>query len=146
VAHISSHVVDGLADSVILRRRPFVYSREFVDGVYALTFGGFRPYLGFIYVFSTKPKDVEPVIPQAGFDYKANVYKFIDLVAGYDFKLIGIESKYAGSNSLQAGLLLKTTEDRGVLLSAYYYTGRSIHGLYYKEFDEYSAIGFQVYF
>ncbi len=146
LAHISSHLVDGYSKSGVFNSRPFVYSREFVDAAAAVRLGGSRLYGGLIYVFSTKPKDVNAVIPEVGADCEYKIVKDVYFKAGYDFKLIGINDVYAGANSLQAGILLKTSGKTGVQLNANFYEGRSMHGMFYNKKDSYGGLGFQFYF
>jgi hypothetical protein len=146
LAHISSHLVDGFSKDGTFNKMPYVYSREFVDIAIARDIKNFRPYIGGIFVFSTIPKNVNVFNPQIGFDYHHPVFNFLDITCGYDFKLTGTDNIYNGSNSFQAGMLLKTNGNFGVGINYYYYAGKSIHGLFFMDRDEYSAIGFQVNF
>lgn len=147
LAHISSHLVDGMATDTIFRREPFVYSREFADfSAYIRIIPNTRLYAGLTYVFSRQPGITNPIIPQFGFDYRANISPLIAVIAGYDFKLNGWDDTYYGVNSAQCGVLLRTSDKIGVALSAYLYDGRSLHGMFFKDKDSYCGIGFQVFF
>lgn len=146
IAHISSHLVDGLAnDSAMLVPAPFVYSREFVEVLVAREIGaGLRPYAGLTYVWATQPDSPDPIIPEAGFDLRVPISGHWHLLAGYDFKLIGINGTYAATNAAQAGIFYDLWQGRGLMLSGYGYSGRSMHGMFFTDYDAYVGIGFQV--
>jgi len=145
-SHISSHLVDGFAKDSVFRQLPFVYSREFVDLLVAFEINQFRLYAGSNYIFSTKPKNFEPFNPQIGFDIITEVFSPVYFLAGYDFRLVGIDKVYTGVNSAQAGFLFNTGQNAGVFIGAFYYSGKSMHGMFYNEYDSYAGLGFQVYF
>jgi len=146
LAHISSHLVDGLAIDSIFKRRTFVYSREFVDLLAAVNVSDFRLYVGSQYVFSTKPKTPNPINPQLGFDYNEPINKWLRIIAGYDFKLVGINGVYSGVNTAQLGMMLQTEENIGILINLNAFQGKSIHGMFFMEEDSYIGLGFQLYF
>lgn len=143
LAHISSHIVDGLATGDSLRVIPFVYSREFADLTAALVYRDIRFYMGFTYVFSHQPKSTEEIIPQIGIDYNIKIIDRLYIKSGIDFRIPGLDSDQA-SFSLQAGLLIETSENVGILLNYNYFSGSSIHGMFYNFDDNYHSIGFQV--
>lgn len=146
-AHISSHLVDGLADSTTFSREPFVYSREFIDIAAAYeVFNSFRLYSGVNILYSTKPKDFLLLHPQIGFDYSYPIINSISLETGYDFKLVGIEQQLNPVHAAQFGLKYQTDNNTGVFLSLYYYNGKSLHGMFFNEKDSYLGFGFQVLF
>lgn len=89
VAHISSHLVDGLADSLTFSKLPYVYSREFFDLVAALNLDRLMVYAGSTGVFSSLPKEANRFLPQIGFDYYYEIGNNFELAAVYDFKLVG---------------------------------------------------------
>ncbi|GAB1430396.1 DUF1207 domain-containing protein [Ignavibacteria bacterium] len=148
VAHISSHLVDGLADSAghFTEKQPFVYSREFFDLTFAALKNGARLYCGISYVYSRQPRSAEPFIPQAGADLHCPLSGLFEFQGGCDAKLIGIDGAYVPMYSAQAGIALKTSPDRGISLNLYYFGGRNIHGMFFRERDEYLALGFQTQF
>jgi len=145
-AHISSHIVDGLADSNYLTRMPFVYSREFFELQQAVQFKSTRIYAGLNYIYSTRPKETNNICPELGFDYNRKLLNWLALTAGYDFKLIGIGSIYGGANAAQLGVTFYTLGNNGVFFGFNYYSGLSMHGMFYKERDNYLGLGFQVVF
>ncbi len=146
VAHISSHLIDGLADSLTFSKLPYVYSREFFDLVGAINFDKLRLYLGAIGVFSSLPKEANRFLPQFGFDYHYDIGNKFELVAGYDFKLLGSSNIYCGANALQIGILKLMSNNNGLFTGLYYYSGKSMHGMFYKDYDDYIGAGFQVFF
>ncbi len=144
LAHISSHLVDGLSDEGIFEKAPFTYSREFFDLILAAEKDGLRVYLGGSFIFSTIPDNVDKIVPQFGADYEIKLYKYIDFSVGCDYKFYGSES--VGQGALQAGLKLKTSERVAVFLGCYYYDGINVHGMFYDELDSYFGCGFQLCF
>ena len=151
IAHISSHLVDGLSNDGNFDRLPFVYSREFVDYVVAADINGFRPYAGFDFVFSTKPKDVNKVIPQLGIEFQLKTLKtatrdFLEIRLAYDFKLTGYEQTYLPVHSVELNFFFPTSENIGIALNLNGYTGPSMHGMFYKDKDRYISTGFQIIF
>jgi len=145
IAHISSHLVDGYTDNNYeFLQSPFVYSREFVDAVCAINIDDSRIYLGLNSVFSTQPKNFTAFIPQAGIEHKINIYNNLDITAGYDLKLIGINKILRATNAIQAGFLYGEQDSPKVFAGVYYYAGPSMHGMFYNSIDKYFGIGFQV--
>lgn len=148
IAHISSHIIDGYSDdNGLLSVIPFTYSREFVDIVLmANTKIGLRPYIGLNTIFSTIPDNVNTFEPQIGFDYSYQIIDILSINAGYDLRLLGQNDLYRGSNSFQAGIKYHTENNKGIYLGYYYFAGHSIHGMFIGQYDEYSGIGFQIYY
>lgn len=145
-AHISSHLVDGYTDNGVFLEKPFVYSREFLETNYAIVLNEFRIYAGLNFVYSRRPKESNPLIPQIGFDYLSKITKNISLTAGYDFKFLGSNGIYVGTSSAQAGLNFYTDKSYGFFVGLFYYNGLSMHGLFNSNFDNYLGIGFNVIF
>lgn len=147
ISHISSHLVDGYSSDGVFNKMPFTYSREFFDLAAAWTvIDNLRLYIGVNYVFSVIPKDVGAVSPQLGFDYSYKINELIELNAGFDHKSSAIASEYSPQNSFEAGINIITSESAKINLNYFFYDGRSIHGLFYKDFENYSGIGFRVIF
>ena len=147
LAHISSHLVDGYSKNDIFKKPTFVYSREFATLTIAKYFlDGLRGYITLDYVFSMQPDDAEPMIAAIGFDYEKQFNGFLSLIAGYEFKMIGFDGTYFGNMSGQIGLLAKSFDFAGLFLGFYSYNGKSMHGMFYYEHDQYLGFGFQIYF
>ncbi|MBS1537743.1 MAG: DUF1207 domain-containing protein [Bacteroidetes bacterium] len=148
IAHISSHLVDGYAsDSVFVRQKPFVYSREFAEGIVAAEFShSVRFYAGLTFLWATQPRSANRFIPQLGFDGSHKISSSLFINFGYDFKVFGINDIYTGVHALQAGVFLETSNNKGYLLSLYCYRGRSVHGMFFNQEDTYFGTGFQVIF
>lgn len=145
-AHISSHLVDGLAKDSVFSKLPYVYSREFADLTIAAQLGLFRVYAEFEYVFSRTPIKTNPIIAGLGVDTKVNLYKCLDFVAGYDFKLNGYDDTYYACHAAEAGVLINTSKYAGLMLNAFYNKGKSIHGLFLEDNDDYFGFGFRIIF
>lgn len=146
LAHISAHVIDGYAKDSILSITPFVYSREFVELVFAKNIENLRIYVGANIIFSTIPKDVHKIIPQIGFEYEWKLRPRFSIIGGYDFKLVGFDEKKYGQNSIQFGILHKTYNASGIFFGYYRYDGKSIHGMFFRDYDNYNALGLQFFF
>lgn len=165
LAHISSHLSDGYSNDSVLFKKAYVYSREFVDIVAAYKIKDLRLYAGGNFVFSTLPKTVPRIIPQVGFDFNYEITKGtsrlrfnnnsslvdyisdkLDFVAGYDFKLMGTDKVRQGASAIQIGLLYTSNNTNGIFLGYFGYFGPSIHGLFYRDYESYNGLGFQVYF
>lgn len=143
LAHISSHLVDGLADSIIFRREPFVYSREFLDVIGFYSIDDLRLYAGAMLLFSTIPKDFSIVNPQLGADYTYEISKPVDLQGGIDYKALEINGAWKSQLSINAGVTLRTFEKMGITLFMSYFEGASLHGMFYDESDKYFALGIE---
>jgi hypothetical protein len=149
IGHISSHLVDGYTfqrdDTTFFREEPFVYSREFVDLVLALNSKYMRFYLGGTYVFSTIPKDINKFVGQVGVDFQIPIYRFIDIVGGYDLKSNKDDWGLEWSNSsVQLGVLINLSKNIGISLNYYNYSGYSIHGMFYNQKENYNGFGIQI--
>ncbi len=147
LAHISSHLVDGYTnDDYDFIREPIVYSREFVDIVWAQQIDNFRYYAGLNFVFSTIPDDPNPLTPQIGFDYSRQIVPWLSFDMGFDFKLIGIDNVWQGTSAAQMGFTFWTSKNYGIFTGFYCYRGRSMHGQFYRDYDDYFGLGLQFIF
>jgi len=145
LAHISSHLIDGYSDSSKFWKAPFIYSREFVDLVIAYNNKYLRPYIGCSYIFSTQPKSVSKFVPEFGFDFNHEMCSFLGVSGGYDLKVVGGENlSSVVSNSIQTGLDFILSKNIKLSLNYYYYSGYSIHGMFYDSKDKYSGFGFEI--
>lgn len=142
VAHISSHLSDGYNGE----RTPFVYSREFIDLTGAVSFGSLRLYAGANILFSSIPRNFGVVTPQVGFDVSHPLAPNLTLVGGYDLRFPTIDEATTAAHSAQAGVKLGRQFGSGIVLSGYFYRGKSIHGMFYDLNDSYAGIGLQIDF
>jgi len=143
LAHISSHLVDGMANKDTFRISPFVYSREFADLTGAVIYKNIRFYLGLTYVFSHLPKNTEEIVPQIGIDLTRAISEMFYFKMGLDMRVPGFDfGKYSGNT--QIGLLVRTSENLGIMVNYTEFHGRSIHGMFWDRDDNYRSIGFQV--
>jgi hypothetical protein len=144
-AHISSHLVDGYSANGVFFKKPYVYSREFVELVIAKELNiieniNSRFYIGSTYIFSTAPDDINNFVPRIGAELN---YKFTDWL-DYDFGLDVSKGEGYTNILVQTGFNFRMMKKMGIFAGYYNYSGSSIHGMFYKEKDEYGAIGFQI--
>lgn len=147
IAHISSHLVDGYTTDGDFIKAPFTFSREFLDiaaGYYV--WNELRIYAGLNYIFSTIPKDVEAITPQIGFDIHHKLNRKIEFVGGFDHRSVGIDGVFMANNSIEAGINFITSDVAKINLSYIFIDGRSIHGMFYKDFDSFNGVGFRIIF
>lgn len=147
LAHISTHLADGYADTsgVFVNRRPFVYSREFVEALVGYRIDRVRPYAGLTYLWAVQPRRFDRIIPQAGVNVRADVAG-MTIAGGYDVKLIGIDGTYRPQHAAQLGLEWIQNGTVATSLNVYRYDGRSIHGMFADTQDHYWAVGLQMVF
>lgn len=152
IAHISSHLIDGLAKDGIFTQMPYVYSREFVDliGAYNMHLKDrvkLKFYAGANFIFSTIPDEVNKIEPQIGVDIKHKIFNpNLEFVIALDHRLLGQNNVYRGSNSIQTGLNYTTSENTSMFIGYYFFSGHSIHGMFYSENDQYHGLGIQLYY
>lgn len=147
LSHISAHLVDGQFDAQTQQwrdgRKPFVFSKEFIELFPFYRVNTFRAYAGFTYIFHVIPDVIKNGIFQIGFDYFATQIStdYLTPFVAYDFKLNGVE-KYAGNNIISAGVKFGNWNQRGLSLYFTYMSGKSIHGEYFDVNENYSSVGF----
>jgi hypothetical protein len=143
LAHISSHLVDGYANTSgqFERQLPFVYSREFVEAIVAYRIGSLRPYAGLTWVWSIQPRYFDRVIPHVGLDYKHDLGGAFSMHLGHDTKMIGIDGVYVPQHATQIGIQQRYTAGTSAGISLYRFDGRSIHGMFSKQAESYLGIG-----
>lgn len=148
VAHISTHLVDGLANDsgLFQRQRPFVYSREFVETLAGWRFGAIRPYAGFTYLWAVQPRRFARIVPQLGVNVRVPLTSSVNVAAGYDGKLVGIDGVRHAQHAAQIGIEWTSPTSVTNSLNLYRYDGRSVHGMMMDQNDHYWAIGLQMVF
>lgn len=141
LAHVSAHFVDGTpwpftADSTVP-----IYSREFAELLVATTAGPLRCYGGLSYIWSNHNPEFTRFIPQIGFELTHRVATSLSVIAAYDGKLVGFRGVTLPQHCAQVGLLYRhrTNIEGGLMI--YRYSGRSIHGMFAQDRDDYWAIG-----
>lgn len=146
ISHISAHLIDGQYDLEDEKwqndHKPFIYSREFIDILGFYKKDNLKTYLGGIFVFHTIPDELGMVNIQTGLEYfwKNALSEDINLFAAYDFKLVDI-LKYHGNNSLKAGIKFGKPFGKGFSVHYNYYSGKSIHGMFYNLDRNYHSVG-----
>ncbi len=148
LAHISSHLVDGYADSSgrFVSRLPFVYSREFAEVTVMYDFANVRPYVALTYLWAVQPRIFDRLIPQIGANAQIDLTSALALRAGVDLRWIGIHGHTTMASTAQIGLCTSATASTTVGLDLYRYDGRSIHGMFADLSDHYWGIGASVTF
>jgi len=149
LSHISAHLADGYADSNgILLQRPFVYSREYFDAIVAheWTTPNIRIYGGGTVLLQVKqlPLPVGRIIPQVGVESCSDRSETV--FAAYDLRIIRIDSTTQPVHSVQVGITMLHHHHVKLVLTGYYYAGYSMHGMFFNQRDEYTALGMQVLF
>jgi hypothetical protein len=94
-----------------------------------------------VYVFSTSPGNVNDIVPYIGVDFTKKIIKNIEISSGLDLRRGESEKSNIAA---QLGLNFKFLKDYGVFIGYYKYFGSSIHGMFYKDIDNYDGIGFQI--
>ena len=148
ISHISAHLVDGKFSSEkhdwLDGRKPFVYSREFVEISPFIYAGNLRFYATAAYVFHIDPAFLGKDYYDLGFDYYSNrnsSRSSASFFCGFDFRfnhLIHYEKIFYAKAGIRLG------KGKGNALEIYtgFYAGKSLHGEYYDMNKEYLLIGF----
>ena len=145
ISHISSHLVDGFSNDGIFRQKPFIYSRELIELISILKINinenfDLKPILGGKYIFSTTPDSLTKLNYIIGLDYSYKFNNYIEFIGG----IIIQNGENTTNFSLQNGMKIKFIKNIGLFIGQYYYSGNSIHGMFYNNFDELNSIGFQI--
>jgi hypothetical protein len=149
LSHISAHLVDGQFSESLKQwrdeRKPFVFSKEFVEFFPFYSWERIRVYAGVSYLFHVIPEEIGKGIYQLGFDYYPrllNSEKTNPFVA-YDFKISKLE-KYAANHIISGGIKFGDYDSKGFSIIASYYAGKSIHGELFDITENYGSIGFNI--
>ncbi len=147
-SHISAHLVDGRYDNNtglwLEGRKPFVYSREFIELFPFYRTGEFRFYTGITYIYHTQPADIKSWILQAGGEYYINTgNSLLNPFVAYDFKL-GYTNAYTPSHNIMTGIKLGKCNSAGMTFYLGYFNGKNVHGLLYELNEEYVSTGFNI--
>jgi hypothetical protein len=156
ISHISAHLADGLANQQgFLSPTPFVYSREFVDAIGSIEFTevegskrlqSVRLYGGGTFIFSNKKltEDVNLTLPQVGAEYRRALISWADVFGAYDMRLSGVGGVSSAIHTAQVGVIFPQSNGYELMVSGYWYSGLSLHGLFYNTRDSYLGFGFQI--
>lgn len=145
VAHISAHLVDGLAKETLFTRSPFVYSREFIELDVAYVFHNCRIYTNWEFIFSTLPKDAQKLNLGVGFDFEKKLGFFLNFIVGFNLKMNGYNKRYFFTSLSKVGLCMLNIDNKGLFVGFTHLSGKNIHGMYYKENNKYFGIGFELF-
>lgn len=141
LAHVSAHFVDGTRWPFVPDSTVPIYSREFAELLLATTHGPMRVYGGLSYIWSNHNPEFSRVIPQIGFELTHRLASQTTVVAAYDGKAVGYQGVTLPQHCAQVGLLYRHRTDIEGGLMIYRYSGRSIHGMFAHDRDDYWAIG-----
>ncbi|TLU51429.1 MAG: DUF1207 domain-containing protein [Chlorobium sp.] len=152
ISHISAHFEDGhyLSDGSGWIPEaggptiPFTYSREFLDLVLALSSPGHRIYAGYQYIYHTIPGGINPNSFHAGAELSApgNTYLAADVKLLPIWQSSLLDTKcYRGTWNLQAGMRLNSIGLERVRIACNYFTGISMHGMYFYRPESYTTLG-----
>lgn len=141
LAHVSAHFVDGTRWPYVPDSTVPIYSREFAELLVAVTSGPVRFYGGTTYIWSNHNPDFMRFIPQFGVEYSRPIAPAMTMVAAYDGKLVGYRGVTLPQHCAQVGLLYRHRTDIEGGIMVYRYSGRSIHGMFAQEQDDYWAVG-----
>jgi hypothetical protein len=151
LSHISAHFEDGHTDASghwiqgdCPFTIPFVYSREFLNLVLALSSKGNRIYAGYQYMYHSSPDGINPHSFQAG----AELSTPGDTYLAADFKLLPAwdasfnETRgFRGTWNLQAGMRLGSIGLEKVRVAYNYSSGLSRQGMYFYRPESFSTVG-----
>lgn len=146
LSHISAHLVDGQYDENqqgwLDGRKPFVFSKEFVEFFPFYSWERLRVYAGISYIFHAIPEEIGKGIYQLGFDYYPYIFgsNNISPFIAYDFKISKLE-KHIANHIISGGLKFGEYDSKGFSITASYYSGKSIHGELFDITEKYSSIG-----
>lgn len=141
LAHVSAHFVDGTRWPFVPDSTVPVYSREFAEFLIATRAGPVRFYGGATAIWSNHNPDFSRFIPQIGVEYSQSISASMTMVAAYDGKAVGYRGVTLPQHCAQLGLLYRHRTDIEGGLMIYRYVGRSIHGMFAQDRDDYWAIG-----
>ena len=153
LSHISAHFEDGHYNAEAGQwirpddwsgAIPFVYSREFINVVMALSSKDARVYAGYQYLYHSIPDNINPHSIQAGVELATTKNTYI----ATDFKLLPLwrdaEQKtdgFRGTWNLQAGMRLNTIGLEKVRLACNYSSGISRQGMYFYHPEHLTTAG-----
>ncbi len=155
ISHISAHLVDGHYDGMAQEwkngQSPRVYSREFFDLVGTTEFTSItfpiRLYVGVQYLYHVDPRGLPRTSGQIGAEISSGstISSSVTSYAATDFRILKISATTI-QTTIQAGIKFGKYQGRGINLFFTYFNGMSIHGEYYDEREEYSAVGLKLDF
>jgi hypothetical protein len=148
-SHVSAHLADGryIRDSNewIDGHLPRVYSREFIEVFPFYTFSTLRVYAGLTYIVHVKPSWPGKGIYQLGFDYFLTDLINPDIIPfiAYDFRLSEVR-KLSGNNIIYAGVKFGNYNSKGISVMVGYYSGKSVHGEFFENNENYFSAGINI--
>jgi len=140
VLHRSSHLVDEYDETNI---KPFPFTMEFFDLVFALTVKSGRFYGGLNYIFRHKPRDMEKFYFQLGFEFFKKISSHSLVLESPLFFIFSSDFKFPGSQGLNltSGVKFGRWNSRGIFLYFVYYSGFDIYGQYFNLKKKFGGFG-----
>lgn len=133
VLHRSAHIVDEYGE---LDHKPFPFTGEFFDLIFAFAGKFYKLYGGFSQVFRIKPSNIERFYFQTGFElFKES--KVFNLIFASDVKFI---NKIIGFNTV-GGVKIGRLNSRGIFVYLNFYSGFDIYGQYFNLKKEFGGLG-----
>lgn len=152
LSHISAHLVDGSYDKSAGAWRdgqlPRVYSREFVDLIFAWEYLNIlRFYGGGQYVYHVDPATLGKLGVQAGaeFWWEDAITRGVHVLAAYDLRVLD-NGATRTAHALQAGVRFGRRHGSGLSVFLAAYDGPSQHGEYFDRQWSYWGPGMNVDF
>lgn len=133
ILHRSAHLVDEYGE---LSRKPFPFTGEFVDLIFAFTDEFYRVYSGMFYMFRIKPRNVKTFYFQSGLEVFKSFNLFLFIFA-YDLKFT---DKVLTLN-LTSGVKLGKWNSRGILFYFTFYDGFDVYGQYFNLIKRFYGLG-----
>ncbi len=133
ILHRSAHLVDEYDE---LERKPFPFTGEFADLVFAYSDKFYRLYGGLFYMFRIKPSDVERFYFQLGGEFFKELNS-ITFIFACDVKF----NEAILSLSATGGVKFGKWNSRGIFIYLVFYDGFDIYGQYFNLKKRFSGLG-----
>jgi hypothetical protein len=149
LSHVSAHLADGRwddrADGWMEGRKPFTYSKEFVEIAPFYRFGGTRLYACLTWVFHVIPSYLGSYQGQIGAEQFFPEAAFLGATPflAYDLRMRETTA-WAADNAAAAGVKFGEPFGSGLSLLVEYYQGAVVHGLFHDRREEYVSLGVNV--
>ncbi len=140
VLHRSAHLVDEYDEIGV---KPFPFTMEFFDLVFALEMKAGRFYSGLNYIFRSKPRDLKRFYIQFGFEFYKEVSPHLLILRSPIFFVFSSDLKFLNSQGLNltSGVKFGSLNSRGVFFYLVYYNGFDIYGQYFNLKREFGGFG-----
>jgi hypothetical protein len=140
VLHRSAHLVDEYDE---LSVKPFPFTMEFFDLLFALEKKTGRFYAGLNYIFRSKPRDLKKIYVQIGFEFYKEIATQLSFFKSPILFVFSSDLKFRGSQGLNltGGVKFGRLYSRGLLFYLVYYDGFDIYGQYFNLRRKFGGFG-----